>query len=78
MDRALDFFFPPILGCALPLSYKDGYCNDENNNEACFFDGGDCCGPTWWNCTECKCLEDITLGRVFKAAGSLLHWFYGH
>ena len=22
----------------------DGYCNDENNNAGCHFDGGDCCG----------------------------------
>ena len=23
----------------------DGFCDDENNNEGCQFDGGDCCGP---------------------------------
>ena len=22
----------------------DGYCDDENNNAGCNFDGGDCCG----------------------------------
>ena len=53
-----------IEGCPLPLSFGDGYCNDENNNEACFFDGGDCCntGIFLSNCTECKCFEDVTRG----------------
>ena len=40
--------------------HGDGACDDENNNEACFFDGGDCCGVyvlTDW-CTECHCLEE--------------------
>ena len=52
------------------MSSGDGYCNDENNNEACFFDGGDCCGPgheTFSNCTECKCLEDIKIGGALNA-----------
>ena len=39
----------------------DGWCDDETNNEACDFDGGDCCGgiidPNY--CTECLCLEDL-------------------
>ena len=28
----------------------DGYCDDDNNNEACQYDGGDCCdnsAPNW-------------------------------
>ena len=33
-----------ITGCYNPNWYADGLCDDENNNEACFFDGGDCCG----------------------------------
>jgi hypothetical protein len=39
--------------------HADGYCDDVNNNEACFFDGGDCCGSnvnTDW-CIVCQCLE---------------------
>ena len=37
----------------------DGYCDDVNNNEACFFDLGDCCGSNvnTQYCTECQCLE---------------------
>ena len=48
-----------IKGCKVPNWHADGYCDDENNNEACFYDGGDCCGPnvnTEW-CTVCQCLE---------------------
>ena len=48
-----------IVGCAVPSWHADGYCDDVNNNPACFFDGGDCCGSnvnTEW-CTECLCLE---------------------
>ena len=37
----------------------DGYCNDINNNLACTYDGGDCCGCNVQTqyCTECLCLE---------------------
>ena len=49
-----------ITGCEEPTLHADGSCDDENNNEACFFDGGDCCGynvNTDW-CTVCQCLEE--------------------
>ena len=47
------------VGCADPSWHADGYCDDVNNNEACFFDGGDCCGSdaNTQYCTECQCLE---------------------
>ena len=47
-----------IAGCEIPEYYGDNYCDDENNNEACFFDGGDCCGSNVNTncCTECLCL----------------------
>merc|ERR1739838_801936 len=39
----------------------DNYCDDENNNAACQFDGGDCCNNSmsnWdWYCTACQCLS---------------------
>merc|ERR1719219_1411108 len=37
----------------------DGYCDDDNNNAGCQFDGGDCCGNHVEKdfCTECKCLQ---------------------
>ena len=51
------FFF---VGCNEPLWYNDLYCDDINNNEACGFDGGDCCGEyvLHYYCTECICYED--------------------
>ena len=41
----------------------DGYCDDDNNNEFCGFDGGDCCldYDDWpdrdWFCNDCECKE---------------------
>ena len=29
--------------CPLPNWKADGFCDDDNNVEACDFDGGDCC-----------------------------------
>ena len=48
-----------IIGCVNPDYYGDDYCDDVNNNEACFFDGGDCCGSNVNTeyCSECLCLE---------------------
>jgi len=48
----------------VPHWVGDGYCDDENNNAICGFDGGDCCPGTahaefdgWDNyCNECKCV----------------------
>jgi hypothetical protein len=35
----------------------DGYCNDDINNNICFFDGLDCCrSPVNTElCSECSC-----------------------
>ena len=45
---------PPPSDC-IDQWIEDGYCDDENNNAACQFDGGDCCnndGPNWdWYCS---------------------------
>merc|ERR1711894_550859 len=30
--------------CKIPEWQGDGYCDDENNNSECAWDGGDCCG----------------------------------
>lgn len=37
----------------------DLYCDDENNNEECLFDAGDCCpiNPLTQFCSECACLH---------------------
>merc|ERR1719367_353667 len=52
----------PTDGCGSPHWKGDDYCDDENNNAACDFDGGDCCQEDpikgWDNyCKECECLE---------------------
>ena len=49
-------------GCPKPQWVGDGYCDDITNNEACTFDGGDCCGSTVNTeyCTECICLLNET------------------
>ena len=43
------------IGCYRPDFHGDGFCHDYNNNEACFFDGGDCYGlnTNMIYCTEC-------------------------
>ena len=44
--------------CTGTLSWAgDGYCDDANNNEACTWDGGDCCGGIISFCTVCGCLD---------------------
>merc|ERR1711874_732586 len=50
---------PVSEGCHDPYWQGDGYCDDENNNSGCEWDGGDCCGldvDTSF-CTECACLD---------------------
>ena len=45
--------------CDYPDWQDDGFCDDENNNSNCEYDGGDCCGDnvdTSW-CTQCLCLD---------------------
>ena len=40
-----------------PYAIGDGKCHDMNNNEGCYYDGGDCCGSNvnTQECTECIC-----------------------
>ena len=40
----------------------DNFCDDMNNNAACQFDGGDCCGDNvdTTYCTACECLDQTT------------------
>merc|ERR1712172_210306 len=46
----------------------DNYCDDENNNAACQFDGGDCCDnstPNWdYYCSACQCLQQESCESV--------------
>ena len=36
--------FTLTVGCAKPWLVGNWICNEVNNNAACDFDGGDCCG----------------------------------
>ena len=61
----------------------DGYCDDDNNNDACQFDGGDCCDQTtiMWNSycyvskfqtrlkklQDCKSLKDYHRNSDWKS-----------
>merc|ERR1711881_803704 len=53
----------PAPSCGQEKYKGDGYCDDDNNNAGCEFDGGDCCekslgGPLKTDyCKECKCLD---------------------
>ena len=36
---------------------EDDFCDDINNKEECYYDGGDCCGSSVQNnfCVDCMC-----------------------
>ena len=46
-------------GCYNTDYQGDGFCDDENNNANCEYDGGDCCGDNVDTsyCTQCQCLD---------------------
>ena len=54
---------PKAPACGQEKYKGDGNCDDDNNNAACDFDGGDCCekslgGPVQKDyCKQCKCLD---------------------
>ena len=55
---------PTSNGCGSPQWKGDNSCDDENNNESCDWDGGDCCGDyvgTWF-CSACECLDPSEQG----------------
>ena len=44
--------------CGKALWQGDTYCDDDNNNAGCDWDGGDCCSPdhNYDYCSACECL----------------------
>ena len=40
-----------VQGCGLPKYANDKYCDDQNNNAGCNWDGGACCNNNFisWN-----------------------------
>merc|ERR1711881_202267 len=58
--------------CGLPKYKGDGYCDDSNNNCACSYDGGDCCGKSgkktqYKFCKDCVCRQP---GKTSKPIGN--------
>merc|ERR1719418_176866 len=55
---------PPSDGCGSPQWATDKWCDDENNNADCNWDGGACCNNDFggWDtyCSACECLEPST------------------
>ena len=51
-------------GCGSPHWKGDTWCDDENNNENCDWDGGDCCGSDVKEtyCSICACLDPTQSG----------------
>lgn len=53
--NAMIFNFLVLVRAKVPNCIEsyigDGYCDDDNNNDACQFDGGDCCNQSTiqWN-----------------------------
>jgi hypothetical protein len=54
--------------CGTPNWKGDNWCDDENNNCGCEWDGGDCCGDDVKTqyCSECKCLDPNAGGSDCK------------
>ena len=52
--------------CGKPSWSEDEYCDDENNNADCNYDGGACCGlhVNKRFCIDCKCHQDISKDDV--------------
>merc|ERR1711963_1230214 len=56
----------PPSGCGSPQWATDQWCDDENNNEECNWDGGACCFNDFggWDdyCEDCECYECKPIG----------------
>ena len=52
----------------------DGFCDDINNNEACNYDGGDCCGSSVQKhfCIDCECVRKFDRSSLIY---NCMNWF---
>ena len=52
----------------------DGFCDDINNNEACDYDDGDCCGLAKKKnfCIKCICKGKSNSSKLIKGIESIL------
>merc|ERR1711971_926408 len=62
---------PPPTGCGSPQWAEDQWCDDENNNADCNWDGGACCNNSFggWDtyCSACEC-KDTNAGTTTTTA----------
>ena len=60
-DSEVDCCYPNSCPgtCGNPTWKGDNYCDDQNNNCGCEWDGGDCCGNdvNTQYCSACECLD---------------------
>ena len=52
----------------------DGFCDDVNNNEACDYDDGDCCGLSMKKnfCVKCICIGNSNSFKLMKEINSII------
>ena len=52
----------------------DGFCDDINNNEACDYDNGDCCGLSMQKnfCVKCICKGKSNSFKLMKEVESII------
>ena len=52
----------------------DGFCDDINNNEACNYDDGDCCGLSMKEnfCVDCTCIGKSNSFKLMKEIESII------
>ena len=58
--QVFNFEFVSVGYCLGDIWRGNGYCDDANNNIACNFDDGDCCGSCVNRefCSDCLCLSE--------------------
>eukprot|EP00752_Nemacystus_decipiens_P017790 g15950.t1 len=53
-----DITVDQVENCSFVAGIANGFCNEENNNEICAYDGGDCCECTCeGNCGSFACID---------------------
>ena len=61
IGRTFNFEIFLAPDCWYPAYFADTYCDDDNNNVECNYDGGDCCNndKDGWNnfCSACDCKD---------------------
>ena len=65
LNTTVNDFLLFYKGCENKAWVGDGFCDDLTNNEACNFDGGDCCGPdvNRQYCMLCQCFKPCKIGN---------------